>query len=365
MESWDVVKASKLTEKEKMEKEEVAQLIAAAIQEEKRKWEAERKQLQQEVLSLRASSTTVNANETRTPGFQTTSTPATPVVVVQNERRITPFSGQQRGSQDDLVDDWISIVKQTIAHRRLNSSDAVDFVKANLTGLAKEDVMARPEDQRNTADLIFDILRQGYGDNDTAATLRHRLYARKQESSENFTEFSIHLARLAEKVRVKEGTSSNQEELKQLLASGTRNPEARREARRLIESEPNLDYWKLRDRVKKVIDDDNRIDIDLEEAAVPGPSWEKCFKELSDKFDKLSSTISKSKEGRPGTSKRNSSGCHRCGSSSHFIKECPKKNEDKRNTFAKGKPNRHQRESRDSSSPSRKSKNEKSKSSNW
>jgi len=82
------------------------------------------------------------------------SSPGQVTVKVPRERKLRKFTGVR---DDHLIEDWILDAKRAISSQ--SEADAVDFLLCHLEGAAKEELQLWPDEEKNTPEAVFQVLR--------------------------------------------------------------------------------------------------------------------------------------------------------------------------------------------------------------
>ena len=87
------------------------------------------------------------------------SSPGEVTVKVPREHKLRKFTGVR---DDHLIEDWILDAKRAISFQ--SEADAVDFLLYHLEGAAKEELRLRPDEEKNTPEAVFKVLRSSFGE---------------------------------------------------------------------------------------------------------------------------------------------------------------------------------------------------------
>lgn len=179
-----------------------------------------------------------------------------PQVYIKSERKIPKLAGRPVKDTDPEVDDWIYDMKE---HLSTIPTDVgkVEFVLDHLIGGAKTEVRLRPQEMKQTADNILQIIEDTYKSQDTLAQMKHKFYERVQKENESLESYSLTLMKMLRSISRKEGGElPNREKiLTEKFVDGVQDPQLKRELRKYSLENPKLPFIEFRARILMWVDD--------------------------------------------------------------------------------------------------------------
>ena len=120
---------------------------------------------------------------------------APPVVVrTSKERKLRRFAGVS-----SELSDWIEDARASVDE--LSDTEASSFLWRHIEGVAREELRMYKEAERGSAEKIFDILREAFGERRSDLQIKRDLFDRRQGSKETLRAYSRALTELVHKLR--------------------------------------------------------------------------------------------------------------------------------------------------------------------
>ena len=173
--------------------------------------------------------------------------------VVYTHRKLSKFSGDCK-----LYDDWKIEAKAAILAQGLKDKLAADFLLSHLEGPPKCEVKYTPEKDRDTADKVFGLLDESFGEVLTADAIVDAFYNRVQRERESLMDFSLALRELVERANRKDPDSfpDKDKTLRDRFARKVRDQTLRRVLKDKIRKEPTMTFRQLRTEALLWMEDD-------------------------------------------------------------------------------------------------------------
>lgn len=169
---------------------------------------------------------------------------------------LVKFMGPPRKTGDLTINEWLEEFDSYSRQLGLENGDKIAAFYDHLGGVAKEEVLCAPEDERDTFQKIASLLCLRFGPSKSVSSLTSALYARKQLAEESLADFSRVIMRLHDRMeQAAVGPERAALELmrdrvlKEQLVNGARDIAVRRELRRLLVERPELSFFKLREHL--------------------------------------------------------------------------------------------------------------------
>ena len=247
-------------------------------------------------------------------------------VYVAQSRRLDRFRGRPTSNNDPTVSEWIGDVKGQFSGRHLTTPESqAAFVIEHLAGKARQEIQGRGGDLLKSPDSIFTVLNQIFGDDNNLEQLQSAFYSFKQ-TKEDLVECSLELVDLYDKMVVLDDSykASRTKTLKGRLAESVKDPSLAKELRRLNVEFPDFSFFEMRDRAIKWMGQtkpSHRAASEEVGSSSINPILD-ALKELQETI-KLQNKPKKQQKWKapPGSNNK----CFRCGSTDHFIRNCPEK----------------------------------------
>ncbi|KAK3742845.1 hypothetical protein QZH41_004523 [Actinostola sp. cb2023] len=184
------------------------------------------------------------------------STQAQPTIKVSvpRERKLRKYQGMR---DDKILEDWVEDAKRAVSAMKLTGADAVDFLYNSLEGAAKDEVRLRPATEWSTSDDVYQILRDTFGEKLTKTQLLQRFFGRHHKDRESIQDFSYALMTTMEQLHkaypgaVPEGDRV----LRDHFVENLRDPQLRRDLRRLTREHPTKTFHDLRDEARRSMEE--------------------------------------------------------------------------------------------------------------
>ena len=163
--------------------------------------------------------------------------------VVVTPRKLSTFSGEF----PNKLSDWIVEARSAVRSQRLQDADSVDFLRAHLEGVARNEVKFANPDDRATADQVFEILQNAFGEKLSATQVLDMFHARTQKEGESLRSFAHALMELLTRATTidEECVADEDRLLKEKFADKVKDRNLRRELKRIIRQQPDMNFREL------------------------------------------------------------------------------------------------------------------------
>ncbi len=154
---------------------------------------------------------------------------------------LVKFLGPPRKTGDLTINAWLQEFDCYSRQLGLENGDKIAAFIDHLGGVAKEEVLCAPEEERDTFEKLASLLCIRFGPSESVSSLTSALYARKQLAEESLADFSRVIMRLHD--RMEQAAFGQEREalqlmrdrvLKEQLVKGIGDLAVRRELRRLL-----------------------------------------------------------------------------------------------------------------------------------
>lgn len=161
------------------------------------------------------------------------------------------FDGKKNGIK---CADWSGQMKALLRAQGLSEQQKIDFILTAIEGDATREVQLLEEENRNTADKIFDFLNQLYGRVTPVADLRMRFFNMRQNNGETFSEFSLRMREAFQqwKAAEPEGSARQESTLRDQMINGLQIGPLKKELQRQMHRNPDLTCDELFQEVKEL-----------------------------------------------------------------------------------------------------------------
>lgn len=176
----------------------------------------------------------------------------TRVVYIQQSDKIPKFSGKLDRVESPTLEEWIELMENHI-QLKPTEKERVNCVYNHLEGAARIEVKYLPEQERETVNGIFSILREVYGCSHSAISLQRRFYNRKQRNGESLLDYSHALMSLMDQIvqADEQVEPKSQRDLRDQFCEGVRDQSLSVRLRDKVRSNP---CWTIRDARKEAVD---------------------------------------------------------------------------------------------------------------
>ena len=271
------------------------------------------------------------------------SSPGEVTVKVPRERKLRKFTGVR---DDHLIEDWILDAKRAISSQ--SEADAVDFLLYHLEGAAKEELRLRPDEEKNTPDAVFKVLRSSFGEGLSSTQAMRKFFERRQKEKESIQDYSHSLMVLLSRVeRLNPGAVADKDQLlRDQFLENLYDPQLRRDIKRWARDHSGKSFQQIREEVQRWVDEDGTtprraavreamIENETTCSEVKGSAdLQKVVNELVAGQKLLTEGLQKQQkllaEQQQAISQLASStqqwwqpGCFGCGSKTHIKRDCP------------------------------------------
>jgi hypothetical protein len=258
----------------------------------------------------------------------------TTLVEVNHDRHLAKFSGE--GSVTEWVDD------ATLALEDWGGSDKgkVRFLVSHLTEMAREEVRLHSEEERDTAEKVFAILRKAFKGQSTSAKKLGDFYTRSQRQGESLREYSLALMALRSAANKAGEEAISEKLLCQQFLEGMTDEGLSRELSRLLDQNQEMTWDQLRHQSLKwsrrsdhprragAVREVEAVEVRATGDDMQEPEWRAEMRELRKQLEQLTRMVASAggtkTTGMPPAQKR-AEYCYRCGSREHKQPACPKK----------------------------------------
>lgn len=168
-------------------------------------------------------------------------------VYLPRERQIQNFSGDY--SKDGrAVEEFIEEVDRVLRTREQTLEEKFDFVISLLRGPALEEVRMCVGNEAKQPSVVFDCLREAFGEKRSATQLLQSFYNRKQAEGEKLSDYSHALSHLLNSaVKQSPGLVPNEKILlRDQFIEGLQDALLKRELRKLVREKSDLDIKGVR-----------------------------------------------------------------------------------------------------------------------
>lgn len=157
-----------------------------------------------------------------------------------------PWAPRFNGKSDGLkYGDWANQMKTLLRAQRLTEEQTIDFILSAVEDDAKREIQLLDEQNRNTADKIFDFLNRLYAGTSSAADLRMKCFNIRQGSREVLSDFSLHILETFQQWREAEpdGTARQETTLRDQLIVSLQAGLLKKELQRQVRPNPLHDLF--------------------------------------------------------------------------------------------------------------------------
>lgn len=273
--------------------------------------------------------------------------------------KLCKFLGHPKKPGDQTITEWLADLNTYTRQVGLDDEEKLSTALDFLGGVAKEEVLCTPTEDRDSFAQLSALLVKRFGAPETVQSLTRALYSRTQLVGESLADFSRALIRLHDRmehtaVNAQERDALNQlreSALKEQFCKGVRDMSIKRELRKLLYSQPDLSFSELREFALDMFPnteqsceaEDSTVDCDtamaLKAAAAPPVNGLSelidCQKQLVQSMNKLvvqqadiSSKIQSMSEGIEtlvDAQRRSAIKCSFCHRSGHTAERCFKR----------------------------------------
>ena len=177
--------------------------------------------------------------------------------------RLAKFCGSPKRSGDPTLKEWTEDLHTYIRQLDLSKGEQVSVAVDHLGGVAREEILCCPKEEKDTLEKVLTLLRRRFGSPETVQTLNCTFYSRVQGEDESLADFSRALIRLYDRM---ESASTNSNErtalaqlrdgaLKEQFIRGARDNVIRRELRKISHDEAELCFFAFRELSLKLLRD--------------------------------------------------------------------------------------------------------------
>lgn len=166
-----------------------------------------------------------------------------------------PWAPRFNGKSDGLkYGDWANQMKALLRAQRLTEEQTIDFILSAVEDDAKREIQLLDEQNRNTADKIFDFLNRLYGGTSSAADLRMKCFNIRQGSREVLSDFSLHILEAFQQWREAEpdGTARQETTLRDQLIVSLQAGLLKKELQRQVRRTPYMTCSELFEEAKEL-----------------------------------------------------------------------------------------------------------------
>lgn len=166
------------------------------------------------------------------------------VLYIPRDRKLPEFSGCPAKPGEISIEEWVASMKSAFQVMRVPAEDHVEFVKQHLKDEAKATVRFMLGGKEDSAESIFKVLLETYGDKVPIGTRLNAFYERKQMQGETIRSYAYDLQERLSKVQRREPNRVPDAEsvLKEQLVLGLRDDFLRREMKRRVKEDTGLTF---------------------------------------------------------------------------------------------------------------------------
>ncbi|XP_051549719.1 uncharacterized protein LOC127438277 [Myxocyprinus asiaticus] len=170
------------------------------------------------------------------------STPS--AIYIPRDRKLPEFSGRSDKAGELSIEEWVASMKSAFQMMKVPAEDHVELAKQHLKDEAKATVRFMLGGGEKSADDIFEVLLDTYGDKVPVGTRLKDFYERKQMQGETIRSYAYDLQERLSRVQRREPNRVPDAEsvLKEQLALGLRDDFLRRVMKRRIKEDANLTF---------------------------------------------------------------------------------------------------------------------------
>ena len=170
--------------------------------------------------------------------------------------KLSKFLGPPVKSGDLTLGEWAEELDSYCRQLELTKDEKVGVALDHLGGVAREEVLCSPPEDRDTLDKLVARLRKAFGQSESVTGLTGILYARCQHDGETLAEFSRALMRIHDRMESSaKGPELNalqlmrDKALKERFVQGAHDEATRRELHRVQIERPTLTFYQFREHV--------------------------------------------------------------------------------------------------------------------
>lgn len=178
-------------------------------------------------------------------------------VVVPRDRKVKNFSGSDSDSWPN-VEDFIEEIEGIFKAREMTNDVALDFILSHLENPARDEIKLYQKSDRNTAEKLFKILREAFGEKRSLPQLLKKFYDRQQQDEESIMQFSHALREYFGRVTAKCPSAANDSDktLRDTFVDNLRDSLLRKELKRFIRCTPHTTFLDIREEAIRWSEDD-------------------------------------------------------------------------------------------------------------
>jgi methyl-accepting chemotaxis protein len=179
-------------------------------------------------------------------------------VKVPRERKLRKYAGNR---DDKVLEDWVEDAKRAVAAQKLTGADAVDYLYHNLEGAARDEIRLRQADEWSTPDLMYQVLRDTFGEKLTLTQLLQRYYGRRQKERESIQDYSHALMALLDQLEKThpDSVANRNQMLRDAFVENLRDTQLRRDLRRMLRESPDKTFQAIRDEAMRTLEEDRPV----------------------------------------------------------------------------------------------------------
>lgn len=208
------------------------------------------KELERELAAMRTAaqnSDTPSSSSGASDGGTATAPQQTPVIFVQQDRKLPIFSGKVDGNESCTLDEWIEQIRHFAQMRGTTEKEKARIVFDHLEGAARTEIKFLPAGERECMDSIFKVLKDVYGCMHSHIALQRRFYNRRQQEGESLIDFShslMDLMDLISKSDAQAASAAAAKDLRDQFCDGVRDQSLKIRLKDLINANPT---WTIRE----------------------------------------------------------------------------------------------------------------------
>ncbi|KAL2085948.1 hypothetical protein ACEWY4_019268 [Coilia grayii] len=160
-----------------------------------------------------------------------------------------PWAQRFGGPGSELkVGKWVAQINYLASLQGLTEQQKLQFVLSSLEGEAKKEVQAASAEQRSTAQAVFDLLTELYGDNIPVAALRAKFINYRQGATLSLCSFSLQVRELFARLKKRDPTGLGNEDalVRDQFIMGLRDGPICQSLRQQLRQDPTLSFDPIR-----------------------------------------------------------------------------------------------------------------------
>ena len=172
------------------------------------------------------------------------------------ERSLSRYQEFTGVTDDHLIEDWILDAKRAISSQ--SEADVVDFLLYHLEGAAKEELRLRPDEEKNTPEAVFKVLRSSFVEGLSSTQAMRKCFERRQKEKESIQDYSHSLMVLLSRVeRLNPGAVAEKDQLlRDQFLENLYDLQLRRDIKHWARDHSGKSFQQIREEVQRWVDED-------------------------------------------------------------------------------------------------------------